>query len=106
LARDLITLSGFKPELDIPIKFIGLRKGEKLSEEMFFENEKGLATKHDKIHIVQPNDFDPRKLRFQVKELDRLAKALKEEEVVKKIRELVPSCDPNGRDHPDTRKNG
>lgn len=92
LARNLITLSGLKPDQDIAIKFIGLRQGEKLAEEMFFETEKGLTTKHDKIHIVKPNDFDPYKLRLQVKELERLANTYQHERLVKKICEIVPSC--------------
>lgn len=91
LARNLIALSGLKPD-DVPIKFIGLRPGEKLSEEMFFDIEKGYTTKHNKIHIVQPNDFDPCRLRFQIKELERLANSLQEDKIIKKICELVPSC--------------
>ena len=92
LARNLITLSGLKPDQDIQIKFIGLRPGEKLAEEMFFDNEKGMTTRHNKIHIVQPNDFDPYKLRFQVRELEGLANTYEEEKLVKKIHELVPTC--------------
>lgn len=91
LAYDLITLSGYKPEKDISIKFIGLRPGEKLFEEMFSAIEKSSSTKHNKIHIVQPNDFDPPKLRIQIKELERLANSLEEDKILKKIRELVPS---------------
>jgi FlaA1/EpsC-like NDP-sugar epimerase len=91
LARNLIILSGLKPD-DIPIKFIGLRPGEKLAEEMFFDIEKGYTTKHNKIHIVQPNDFDPRRLRSQIKELERLANSLQDDKIIKKICELVPSC--------------
>lgn len=92
LARNLITLSGLKLDQDIAIRFIGLRPGEKLSEEMFFDIEKGLTTKHDKIHIVQPNDFDPYKLRWQVKELERLADMYQEDKIIKKVCEIVPSC--------------
>jgi len=91
LARNLIMLSGLKPD-DIPIKFIGLRPGEKLAEEMFFDIEKGLTTKHNRIHIVQPNDFDPHRLRSQVRELEQLANDLQDSKIVKKICELVPSC--------------
>jgi len=92
LAYNLITLSGLKPEIDILISFIGLRKGEKLFEEMFFDNERTTATKHNKIHIVRPNDFDSHKLRFQIKELEKLANTLDEAGLVEKIIELIPSC--------------
>lgn len=98
LARNLVTLSGLKPEQDIAINFIGLRQGEKLAEEMFFDAEKGLATKHDKIHIVRPNDFDPYKLRLQVRELEKLANNYQKEKLIRKICDLIPSCAPYHRD--------
>ncbi|HEC70091.1 MAG TPA: polysaccharide biosynthesis protein, partial [Candidatus Omnitrophica bacterium] len=59
LAKDLITLSGLRPYTDIPIEFIGLRPGEKLSEELFLNIEKDKATRHNKIYIAQPDEFNP-----------------------------------------------
>src|SRR5690606_9221456 len=54
LAKNLIRLSGLKPDIDIKIKFTGLRAGEKLFEELLL-NEKGLQTTHnDKIFITRP----------------------------------------------------
>lgn len=91
LARNLIILSGLKPDRDIAIKFTGLRPGEKLAEEMFHEVEKSEATKFNKIHILQPKDFDRRKLRCHLKELEKMAKLMEEKKIVKKIQELVPS---------------
>jgi len=49
LARQLIELSGLKPGEDIEIKFVGLRPGEKLFEELSHESENLLATNHPKI---------------------------------------------------------
>ncbi|NLG50217.1 MAG: polysaccharide biosynthesis protein [Chloroflexi bacterium] len=49
LARDLISLSGLKPDEDIEIKFVGIRPGEKLYEELFAEGEKPMRTSHGKI---------------------------------------------------------
>ena len=56
LARQLIELSGLKPGEDIEIKFIGLRPGEKLFEELSHENENLLPTNHPKIlrYISRP----------------------------------------------------
>ena len=51
LARDLITLSGFKPDEDIEIKFSGVRPGEKLFEELSTDAEHASKTKHPKIFI-------------------------------------------------------
>jgi len=53
LARNLITLSGFKPEEDIEIKFSGMRPGEKLFEELAMDGEDMQTTRHPKIHIWQ-----------------------------------------------------
>jgi FlaA1/EpsC-like NDP-sugar epimerase len=49
LARDLIRLSGLEPERDIEIKYVGLRPGEKLSEELFSTGEDYGRTEHEKI---------------------------------------------------------
>jgi FlaA1/EpsC-like NDP-sugar epimerase len=54
LARNLIKLSGFEPDVDIKIEFSGLRPGEKLYEELLLAEEGLQATKHDKIFVAQP----------------------------------------------------
>jgi len=51
LARNLILLSGLRPDQDIPIEFTGLRPGEKLFEELHLLHENILPTYHDKIKI-------------------------------------------------------
>jgi FlaA1/EpsC-like NDP-sugar epimerase len=51
LARDLITLSGFRPDEDIEIEFSGVRPGEKLFEELATDAEHAAKTKHPKIFI-------------------------------------------------------
>lgn len=89
LAKSLIILSGLNPEKDIAINFIGLRPGEKLFEEMFLDFEKGKATKHNRIHILQSHDFDRKKLRLEIKKLDRLAVEMKEEEIIKELFSLI-----------------
>ncbi|MBN2121037.1 MAG: polysaccharide biosynthesis protein [Candidatus Omnitrophica bacterium] len=91
LARNLVTLSGFTPDKDINIEFIGLRPGEKLREEMFLHTEKDKATKHDKIYIAQPDDFNPKELRFKVKELEKLANIMADKKIIIKIKEFIPS---------------
>lgn len=56
LAKELIRLSGYKPETEIPIDFIGLRPGEKMYEELYLDEEHFDKTAHDKIFILQQNN--------------------------------------------------
>ncbi|MFC1760317.1 SDR family NAD(P)-dependent oxidoreductase [Candidatus Neomarinimicrobiota bacterium] len=56
LAYDLITLSGLRPKIDIPIEYIGIRPGEKLEEELFIDGEY-IDTSHSKIMILKNGKY-------------------------------------------------
>jgi FlaA1/EpsC-like NDP-sugar epimerase len=90
LARELITLSGFRPGEDIEITFTGLRPGEKLFEELSIKGEDMQQTHHPKIAIWKNIPMDRDKLRRGIAELVELAKAGDHDEIAGKIRELVP----------------
>jgi len=90
LARDLIRLSGFEPEVDIDIKTTGLRPGERMHEKLVAEKEKVQTTQHEKILIIKPNDVEPERLSEAVKELEKLAAEEDIQGLVRKIREIVP----------------
>ena len=59
LARNLIRLSGYRPDVDIKIEYTGLRPGEKLYEEKLMAEEGMKKTPNELIHIGSPLDFDP-----------------------------------------------
>ena len=69
LARNLIKLSGFKPDVDIPIVYTGLRPGEKLYEEKLMAEEGLQKTPNELIHIGNPVPFDVDSFLVQLKEL-------------------------------------
>ncbi len=71
LARNLIKLSGFKPDIDIKIEYSGLRPGEKLYEEKLMAEEGLKRTQNKLIHVAKPLDWDIRQF---METLEALAK--------------------------------
>jgi len=67
MAKDLIRRSGFKPDVDIEIKEIGLRPGEKLHEELITEGEGIVRTPHGKIFVLRGNHCDQKWLNQGIK---------------------------------------
>ncbi|HUS73601.1 MAG TPA: nucleoside-diphosphate sugar epimerase/dehydratase [Sedimentisphaerales bacterium] len=90
LARDIITLSGFKPGEDIEITFTNPRPGEKLFEELSIEGEDMQHTRHPKISIWKNIPMDRDKLHAGMNELVAAAQTQNYNGIVQKIRELVP----------------
>ena len=86
LARNLIRLSGFKPDVDIKIQYTGLRPGEKLYEEKLMAEEGLRRTENEKIHIGCPIPFDTDEFLSQLSDLMDAAYANR-----KDIRQLVAS---------------
>ncbi len=90
LARELITLSGFRPGEDIEMVFTGPRVGEKLFEELSIEGEDMQRTRHPKISIWKNIPMDREGLRAGINELVKIAKAQNNSQIFQKIKELVP----------------
>lgn len=91
LARNLIRLSGFEPNVDIKIKYTGLRKGEKLYEELLMSEEGLKNTEHNKIFIGKPQDFDKEELFSMLDKLKESAYDEDEEETDNILRKIVPT---------------
>ena len=73
LARNLIRLSGYRPDVDIKIVYSGLRPGEKLYEEKLMAEEGLMKTENELIHIGRPIPFDTDIFLSQLKDLMYLA---------------------------------
>jgi FlaA1/EpsC-like NDP-sugar epimerase len=95
LAKELITLSGFRPGEDIEIVFTGLRPGEKLFEELRIEGEGMQRTRHPKIGIWKNIPMDRDKLRTSIGELLAIASQGDGDLLARKIKELVPEYTPS-----------
>ena len=95
LARNLIKLSGLKPDVDIRIEYTGLRPGEKLYEEKLMAEE-GLQTTPNKlIHIGTPIQFDTDLFQKQLDEL-MLAAYENSDTVAEMVKEMVPTYKERG----------
>jgi FlaA1/EpsC-like NDP-sugar epimerase len=89
MARDLIRLSGFEPDVDIQIEYIGLRPGEKLYEELITEGENIVPTQHEKIMVLKGKECNLELLNFKIDDLVNLAEEQLGEEIKSKLREIV-----------------
>ncbi len=94
LARNMIRLSGFEPDVDIPIVYSGLRPGEKLYEELLMSEEGLTKTANDLIYIGHKIDFDQDVLQAS---LDTMAKLTEGQDALlrQELMHLVPTYKPN-----------
>ncbi len=99
LARNMIRLSGFTPDVDIAVKYTGLRPGEKLYEEMLMDEEGLQTTENELIHIGKPLEIDEALFDRQ---LSRLKQACLEnsDRIVDLVAEIVPTYHPKRSGEP------
>ncbi|MEI7606614.1 MAG: nucleoside-diphosphate sugar epimerase/dehydratase [Rhodospirillaceae bacterium] len=90
LARQMIRLSGHKPDVDVKIEFVGLRPGEKLFEEILYEAEAPERTEADGVFVAAPRLIDHQPLTAALALLEAAARAGDHPAVVEKLRQLVP----------------
>ncbi len=91
LAKNLIRLSGYKPDEDIKIEVCGLRPGEKLYEELLMEEEGLKNTEHDKIFIGKPIDIEKDKLFSMLADLKEAAEKDDIEAIKSSVERVVPT---------------
>ena len=93
LAVSLIKLSGYEPDVDIPIVFTGLRPGEKLYEELLMKEEGLQKTENKKIYIGEPTQLDEKDILKKLAKLKKLTENEETpiEEIKYTIQEVVPT---------------
>lgn len=93
LAKNLILLSGHKPDEDIQIVFTGLRPGEKLYEEMLMDEEGLQDTENNLIHIGKPIELDEEKFLNQLEKLKEYV-VTEPSDIREWVKEIVPTYQP------------
>ena len=90
MARNLIRLSGYKPDVDIQIVYTGLRPGEKLFEELLMDEEGMKDTDNKLIHIGKPIEMDDGWFRARLHQLDEASKE-ESDDICRIVSEIVPT---------------
>lgn len=90
MARNLIRLSGYEPDVDIAVEYTGLRPGEKLFEELLMKEEGLKATTNQRIHIGKPIEMDDDLFRIQLERL-KLACESESGDIKELVAEIVPT---------------
>jgi FlaA1/EpsC-like NDP-sugar epimerase len=95
LARNLVLLSGLRPDRDIKFKFTGLRPGEKLFEELNLQNEQFMPTAHGKIlSYLSPFSADLKVMHVALEELRQISERKDVGRLVLYLKELIPDYNP------------
>ncbi|MBE0647079.1 MAG: polysaccharide biosynthesis protein [Bacteroidales bacterium] len=90
LAKKMIQLSGLTLGKDIQIRYVGLRPGEKLYEELLNKEENTLPTHHERIMIAKVREYDLEEVKRLTAELIALTAKHSNMEVVRKLKEVIP----------------
>jgi FlaA1/EpsC-like NDP-sugar epimerase len=96
LAREMIRLSGYEPDVDIEIRFTGTRPGEKLFEELVLDGEEMLPTYHEKIRIFRGSRIGCSAMDQWLTELQALVSREDELGILMHLKDLVPEYQPAG----------
>ena len=98
LARNLILSSGFEPDRDIKIEFIGVRAGEKLFEEVNLDSEHLVPTSHSRIgSLASAEEVDARRVNASLQELEESVRARDLIRMIRLLKEMVPDYIPGSQ---------
>ena len=89
LARRMIELSGYVPDVDIKVEYVGLKSGEKEYEELLTDDENVARTDYDRIWVVKKN-ADQKPIRFKMAELMELIQSKDEKAIRLFAHQLIP----------------
>jgi len=95
LARNLILLSGLRPDEDIRIEFSGIRPGEKLHEELSTFEESTVPTKHDKVKIFIGPSVADKQMKTYIASLQQMCAARAAAQLILHCKEIVPEYNPS-----------
>lgn len=90
LARRMIELAGFVPDVDIPVVYTGLRPGEKLYEEVLSDEENTLPTCHERIRIARVRDYPYEQACEYTDRLREFAREVNIPSLIQLMKEIVP----------------
>ena len=90
MARNMIRLSGYEPDVDIKVVYTGLRPGEKLYEELLMKEEGMQETANQMIHIGKPIEMDDEQFRQQLEQLDAACRG-ESEQIKTLVARIVPT---------------
>lgn len=94
LAKEMIRLSGFEPDRDIPIVFSGKRPGEKLFEDILSAEEGTVATSNQKIFRAKLSDVQAHEFEKLLQELEGVLESSESQAILEKLSHLVPTFKP------------
>lgn len=89
LAENVIRLSGLEPWKEIPIEVIGLRPGERLREELVLDEEKLIASEHERVFLVQNHRFDRESFQRELETVRRLVAERDREGAIARLKAMV-----------------
>lgn len=90
LAEQMIRLSGKRIGTDIEISYVGLRPGEKMTEELFLEDERPMPTPHKKLLLARSVDLDQYAINAKIDNLAGLAARFDQDRLLTELKRLVP----------------